>query len=200
MSEFGFSLERDVEEPLYLDSADSRPANSRPPNSRLAADLSEPRVGADRPLHLDLAREPRRKRRRGGLLLLACALTFILGVGAGALILEPPATLRDIFAPATTGHAEIARQAAPVVTEPAPERGSIPASQTQAAPAPAAIPDAPPTSGPLAEPPAKPRATPRRAAAPKTHAADARSAHAPRKSQAPLDLDALEKSLHGSAG
>jgi hypothetical protein len=198
-------FKREVEEPLYLDSA--RP---RAPNSRPAERVPEPGAAADPPLRLDFAREPRRKR-RGVPLVLACALTFVLGAGAGVLFLQPPAVLRDtlatVLASARTGDAKPATQAAPPATDPAPAQAAISASQSEAAPAPesapapSAVSDSPPASEPLAEPPAKPQAAaskprPRRAAAPKKHVADAKPARAHSKAKAPLDLDALEKSLH----
>jgi hypothetical protein len=217
MTEVEFTSRRDAEEPLYLDSAGSRAPISRP-----AARVSDPGAAADRPLRLDLAREPRRKR-RGFPLVLACALTFLLGAGAGVLFLQPPSVLRDTFATvlasAGTGDAKPATQAAPQAaplaaplaaptgTEPPHAQVAASASQLQPAPtpesppAPSAISDLPPASEPVAEPPAKPKAAarkprPRRAAAPKKQPADAGSARAHSKAKAPLDLDALEKSLH----
>jgi hypothetical protein len=199
--EFTSSPRRDVEEPLYLDSA-----RSGAPNSRPAERVSGPATGSDRPLHLDLAREPR-PRRRGVPLVVACALTFVLGAGAGVLVLQPPSVLRDTFATvlasAGTGDAKTAIPAAP---KPAQEQGAVSASPSEAVPAPesllapAAIGDLPPAPEPVAEPPAKPQAAaskprPQRAATPKKHSADARPARAHSKPKAPLDLDALEKSL-----
>lgn len=200
--EFTRSPRRDVEEPLYLDSARPRAASSRP-----APDVSP---AADRPLQLDYAHEPRR-RRRGVPLILACALTFVLGVGAGVLYLNPPAVLRDtvskVLASHRTGEAKTVAQAAPTGPAPSPDQAATtPVSQVEPAPAPEGplapsdIQDLPPPPlPPLAEPPATPQAEaskhapPRHAATPKT-AADARPARAHRKAK-PLDLDALEKSL-----
>jgi hypothetical protein len=192
--EFTSSPGRQIEEPLYLDSARPRAANPRPA------------MGAERPLHLDL--QPRR-RRRGIPLVLACTLTFLLGAGAGVLYLEPPSVLRDTFS-RVLGSQEAggatAAQAAPTAPQPAHDQAAIPVAQPEAISlpespvVPSAIPDEPPATAQLPEPPAKPRGAaskprPARAAAPKKHAADARPARAPTKAKPPLDLDALEKSL-----
>lgn len=203
--EFTSKPARDVEEPLYLDSARPRAANARP-----AAGVPDPVPAAERPLRLDFAREPR-PRRRGVPLVLACTLTFLLGAGAGALYLEPPPILRDalstIFASEKTGDAKTATQAAPMAPQPAHDQAAIPASQVEAPPAPespvapSAGYDLPPPPPPIAEPPAKPRAAARKrqprhaAAATKKHSAEARPARVHSKAKAPLDLDALAKSL-----
>lgn len=207
MTEVEFTVRpaRDAEEPLYLDSARPRTASS--PSARRVPD---PTLAADRPLRLDIAREPR-PRRRGVPLLLACALTFLLGVGAGVLYLEPPAVLRDalsrVLPSEGTGGAKTAIAAAPEVTLPPRDQAATPVSAPAAPPAPqspaapSAVSDLPSKAAPVAEPPAKPRAAagkhpPRRAAPPKKRPAEAKPAHAHKSAKAPLDLDALAKSLH----
>jgi hypothetical protein len=205
MNEFMLRPERDVEEPLYLGSAEPRISDrGRPTPVRSLIEA------ADRPLHLDvMAREPRR--RGGGVaLVVACLLTFLLAAGIGALVLDPPPALRDRIASAL-GREKTAVQAARVATPqpapqldaapaPLPEAAQAPAPQAEAGPTPNAVPPSTSLEAPPAKPATKARAhvrkpKPAHAAAPKKPSASAKSARAHHASEPSLDLDALEKSL-----
>jgi hypothetical protein len=176
MTEVDFSPAREWEAPLYLDSVAPRPRNRfRSERTSGAPD------DADRPLHLDaVARDPRRE--WGGLpVVLACAATFLLSAAGGALLLGPPGALRDRLASVT------ALTARGPVPSPATPPALLDASKASAAPA----------KAPSKAPPAATRA-PRRSRAtvaerPIHHARSARVHRAPK---APLDLDALAKSLN----
>jgi hypothetical protein len=216
MNEVEFTFNREVEEPLYLDST----AYDAP--KRRGAERPGPEA-ADRPLQLDA--RPREPKRRGGAapLIIGCVITFVVGAGIGALVLEPPVGLRERLAALTGGTvgaaatpppaaraAEVAAPTAQPPTEPAPESAAVAAAQAKAAaeaPIPAAPPvaEAPPTVQPAAAPAPRTHSAAQKphhaAAAPKKHTVEAKpkpkpahASHAAAKSG--LDLDALEKSLN----
>jgi hypothetical protein len=210
--EFEFSPALELEEPLYLDSAVSRPPNRFRPER--AADASS---APDRPLYLDTgAREPRRGR-RGLALAVGCAATFLLAAVGGALLLEPPSFLRERRASMTArsepADEKSAARAAPAEVGAAPQaeaaqpQGAPPSpSNAASAPSPAtpqAAPDvaqasAAPAEAPPKAPPAAPTSKPGRprAAAAKKQARHAGPAGVHRSRKASLDLDALAKSLN----
>jgi len=210
MNEVEFTFNREVEEPLYLDSA-----AYDAPERHAASDAS------DRPLQLDA--RPREPKRRSGVaapLIIGCVITFVLGAGIGALVLDPPAALRDRLAALTGTTASVHAAPAPAApaagvaaapvqppVEPVAASAAVVAAQAKAA-AEAPIPEAPPSVEapspvqPTAEP--APRAHPaahkshHAAPAPKKRTVEAKPKPKPAHAAAKpgLDLDALEKSLN----
>jgi hypothetical protein len=180
MTEVDFSPAREWEEPLYLDSVTPRPPN-RFRSERTAGASGD----VDRPLHLDaVAREPGSEW-RGLPLVSACAATFLLSAAGGALllgspVLGSPAALRDRLASVT------ALSAPGHVPSPATP-SAFGAPQASAAPAEA------PSKAPPAATGAPRRSRTTVAERPIHHAKSARLQRAPK---APLDLDALAKSLN----
>jgi hypothetical protein len=175
MTEVDFA--REWEEPLYLHSV-----APRPPNRFWSGRTAGAPGDADRPLNLDaVAREPRREWRGGLPLVLACTATFLLSAAGGALLLGPPAALRDRLASVTAlaapGHAP--SPATPSALLDAPQASAPPAKALSKAPSAA--------TGAL-------RRSRARVAKRQTHHAEPARVH--RASKSGLDLDALAKSLN----